>query len=112
MDGVHPLLVCAAVEWRWCVLLLACTVQWCDPCPAYPSAVLISTAVVLCAVSLPGVWCVGGVCVSVVFVQWGTLCLPTPRRGGGWGRRGWWGGIVWWGGMALKGGCCDGDPPV
>lgn len=47
------------------------------PCPAHPSAVLISTAVVSCYCSLPGVWCVG-VCLSVVFVWWGILCLPPP----------------------------------
>lgn len=111
MDGVHPLLVCAAVEWRWCVLLLACTVQWCDPCPAYPSAVLIGTAVVLYAVLLPGVWCVGGVCLwclcgGVVFC----LLPPHPSRGGGYHWVVGWHCVV--GGMALKGGCCDGDPPV
>ena len=52
------------VEWRWCALLLACTVQWCSPRSAYPSAVLMSTAVVSRTVLLPsGVVCV--VCVSV-----------------------------------------------
>ena len=34
------------------------------------------------------------VCVSVVFVWWGILCLLPPRRGGGWCRCGWWGGMV------------------
>lgn len=51
--------------------------------------------------SLPGVWCVGGERVSVVFVWWGILCLLPPHSGGGWGRRGWWGGMVdggWHGG--------------
>lgn len=107
MDGVHPLLVCAAVEWRWRVLLLAHTVQWCDPCPAYPSAVLISTAVVLCAVLLSGVRCAVVCCgVCMVFVWWGILCLLPPLVVVvGW-RRGWWGGMV------MKGGCCDGDLPV
>ena len=28
--------------------------------------------------SLPGVWCVGGERVSVVFVWWGILCAPPP----------------------------------
>lgn len=49
---------------------------------------------VSCTVPLPGVWCVGGGRVSVLFVWWGILCLPPPRRGGGWGRRGRWGGIA------------------
>lgn len=35
-----------------------------------------------------------GVCLSVLFVWWGILCVLPPRRGGGWGRCGWWGGIV------------------
>lgn len=47
-----------------------------------------------CTVPLPGVWCAGGECVSVVFVWWGILCVLSPRRGGGWGRRGWRGGIA------------------
>jgi hypothetical protein len=52
------LLVCAAVEWRWGVLLPARTVQWYSPCPAYLSAVLVSTAVVSCTVPcwVRGVW--------------------------------------------------------
>ena len=44
---------------------------------------------------LPGVWCVDGWCVSVLFVWWGLLCvLPPLVVDGGWGRRGWWGGIA------------------
>jgi hypothetical protein len=39
---------------------------------------------------LPGVWCVGGECVSVLFVWWGILCLLPPHCGGGWGHCGWW----------------------
>lgn len=92
MDGVRLSSVCC-VEWRWGVLLLARTVQWCGPRPAHPSAVLASAAVVSCYCSLPGVWCVGE-CVSVVFVWWGVLCLLPPCSGGGWGRRGWVGGMV------------------
>ena len=38
--------------------------------------------------------CVGGECVSVVFVWWGILCSLPPHVGGGWGRRGWWGAVV------------------
>lgn len=38
--------------------------------------------------SLPGVWCAGGECASVVFVWWGILCALPPRSGGGWGRCG------------------------
>lgn len=73
VDGVHPP---RCVEWRWCVLLLSCSVQWCGSCPAHPTAVLASTAVMSCTVLLSGVWCVGGECVSVVFVWWGILCPP------------------------------------
>lgn len=62
--------------------------------------------------SLPGVWCVGGECVSALFVWWGVLCPLPPRSGGGWGYRWVVGGMARWGGMALKGGCCDGGPPV
>lgn len=44
------------------------------------------------------------VCVSVLFVWWGSLLpVPPPRRGGGWGHRGWWGGVTRWGGMVTEG---------
>ena len=100
MDGVHP---SRCVEWRWCVLLLSCPVQWCGSCPTHPIAVLISTAVMSCTVACR-LWCCGvGECVSVVFVWWGILCSPPPRRGGGWGHRGWWGVIVVVGGIADSG---------
>lgn len=61
---VSVLLGVWCVEWRWCVLLLSCSVQWCAPCPARPSAVLISTAVVSCAVPcrVCGVWWCVSVC--------------------------------------------------
>ena len=45
----------------WCVLLLSCPVQWCSRCPAHPTAVLVSAAVVSCAVRCRVcgvVWCV------------------------------------------------------
>nr|DAO21058.1 MAG TPA: hypothetical protein [Caudoviricetes sp.] len=88
------------VEWRWCVLLLSCPVSACGPCPAYPGAVLIGTAVVSCAVSCR----VCGVCVWVcVRLWWGILCLLPPRIGGGWGQCGWWGGMVDGGGMVSEG---------
>ena len=91
MDGVHPP---RCVEWRWCVLLLSCPVQWRGQCPAHPTAVLIGTAVLSCYCSWLGVWCVGGECLCVLFVWWGILCALPPRRGGGWGHRGWWGVVV------------------
>ena len=53
------------------------SVVWCRPCSAYPGAVLTGTAVVSCAVSLLGVWCVW-VSVSVVFVWWGILRASPP----------------------------------
>ena len=91
MDGVHPP---RCVEWRWCVLLLSCPVQWCGSCPTYPIAVLASTAVMSCIVHcrVCGVWvvsvCLWCSCGGVSSVR------PPPRRGGGWGYRGWWGGMV------------------
>lgn len=91
MDGVHP---SRCVEWRWCVLLSSCPVQWCGSCPTHPIAVLISAAARVVHCSIASVWCVGGECVSVVFVWWGILCVLPPHVGGGWGRRGWWGGIA------------------
>lgn len=67
-------------------------VAWPVPCSSHCSAGEYCCHVVHC--SLPGVWCVGGGRVSVLFVWWGILCPLPPRRGGGWGHRGWWGGIV------------------
>ena len=71
--------------------------------PVQYSLVLLSCHA---TVSLPGVWCVGGECVSVVFVWWGILCLLPPRCGGGWGCRGWWGAVVVVGGMVDEGRQC------
>lgn len=65
MDGVHPP---QCMEWRWCVLLLSRPVKWCDSCPTHPTAVLASTAVMLCTVAYR-VWCCGvSECLSVLFV--------------------------------------------
>ena len=50
------------------------------------------------------VWCVGGECVSVLFVWWGILCPLPPRHGGGWGHRGWW--VAW----LVKGGSVTNSP--
>ena len=75
-------------------LLLSRPVQWCGSCPTHPTAVLASTAVMSCTLPCQVLWCVGGECVSVVFVWWGILCPLPPRRGGGWCRRGWWGAVV------------------
>ena len=106
VGGVHSP---RCVEWRWCVLLPSCPVQWCGSCPTHPhcSAGEYCCHVVYC--SLPGVWVVGMWC--VLFVWWGILCPLPPRRGGGWGHRGWWGavvdgGVAWW----RKGGCVAGLP--
>lgn len=88
------------------MLLLSCPVRWCGSCPTHPIAVLVSTAVMSCTVPLPGVWCVGGGRVSVVFVWWGILCVLSPRRGGGWGRCGWWAAVVVVGGMVSEGRQC------
>ena len=54
--------------------------------------------------SLPGVWCVGGGCVSVSFVWWGILCPPLPSS--------WWmGGPSWMvGGMVSEGRQCCRPP--
>ena len=59
------------------MLLSSCPVQWCGSCPPRPIAVLASTAVMSCAVhcQVCGVWVV---CVSVLFVWWGILCLLPP----------------------------------
>ena len=61
---------------------------------------------------LPGAWCVGGGCVSVVFVWQGILCVLPPRRGGGWGHRGQW--VAWRmvGGIVSEGRRCRVDLPV
>ena len=96
------------MEWRWCVLLLSCPVRWCSSCPTHPSH--CSTHQYCCHVtqcSSPGVWCVGGECVSVVFVWWGILCPPSPSS---W----WWVGPSWMvgvcvvvvGGMVSEGRLC------
>ena len=93
MDDVHPhpCVVCGmAVVCAAAVLLSA--VVWLVPYSSHCSAGEYCCHVVHC--SLPGVWCVGGECVSVVFVWRGILCPLPPRRGGGWGHRGWWCGMV------------------
>jgi hypothetical protein len=90
MSGWCPsLLVCVwCVEWRWCVLLPVRPVQWCSPCPVHPGAVLISTAIMSCYCSLPGVWRVA-VHVSVCAVRVvGYPSLAPPSR---W----WWVGPSW-----------------
>lgn len=55
---------------------------------------------------------VQGEYVSEVFVWWGSLLSALPLIH----HEGWLslvvGCVVVVGGMALKGGCCDGDPPV
>lgn len=72
--------------------VLPSAVVWLVPYSPHCSAGEYCCHVVHCYLS--GVWCVGGGCVSVVFVWWGILCPLPPRRGGGWGHRGWWGGIA------------------
>lgn len=86
-EWMVSILLVHSIEWRWCVLLPACTVRWCGPCPVYPSAVLMSTAVVSHTVPLPGVWCsAGSVCVCAVRVVGYPLCA-TPLS---W----WWVGAI------------------
>ena len=55
-------------------------------------------------------WCVGGECVSVVFVWWGILCPLPPHVGGGWGHCGWW--VASWmvDGMVSEGRLCYWPP--
>lgn len=63
------------------------------------------------ALFLAGVWCVGGGCVSVLFVWWGILCPLPPsqwwRVGPSW-MVGWYSG--WWVAWRKKGGCAAGLP--
>ena len=75
--------VCAAA-------VLPGAVVWLVPYSSHCGAGEYCCHVVHC--SLLGVWCVGGECVSVLFVWWGILCSPPPRRG-------------WWVGVSQKGGC-------
>lgn len=58
--------VCAAV-------VLPSAVVWLVPCSSHCSTHQYCCRVVHC--SSPGVWRVGGSCVSVLFVWWGILCL-------------------------------------
>lgn len=67
------------------MLLLSRPAQWCGSCTTHPIAVLASTAARVVHCYLLGVWCVGGECVSVLFVWWGILCPLPPHSGGGWG---------------------------
>lgn len=89
--------VCAAVEWRWCVLLLSRPVSVVQPVP-YSSH--CSTGEYCCRVAycyLPGVWCVGGVCsVCGVCAVGYPLCVPPSR---------WWRvGLSWMVGWHCSGG--------
>ena len=61
--------------------VLPSAVEWLVPYSSHCSAGEYCCHVVHC--SLPGVWCVGGGCVSVVFVWWGILCALPPRCCGG-----------------------------
>lgn len=74
MDGVRPP---RCVEWRWCVLLLSCPVQWCGSCPTHPIAVLASTAVMSCTVicQVCGVWVVS-VCLWCSCGGVSSVCSP------------------------------------
>ena len=98
---------CESDEWMsgWCLSSSVCgmavvcaaavlpgAVVWLVPYSSHCSAGEYCCRLVHC--SLPGVWCVGGGRVSVLFVWWGILCPLPPHSGGGWGRRGWWDGIA------------------
>jgi len=107
---VSVLLGAWCVEWRWCVLLLACTVRCVWPCPTHPTAVLPSIAVVSCTVSCRacGVWVV---CVCLWCSCGGVSSDRSPLVvvvGGGY--RGWW--VAWRmvGGMVSEGRLCAGLP--
>ena len=95
MDGVHPpgLRACEMAVVRAAVVLPSAVVRL-VPYSSHCSAGEYCCHVVHC--SLLGVWCVGGECLSVVFVWWGILCVLPPRRG-------WWGGIAD-GGAVVDGG--------
>ena len=81
VDGVHPL---RCVEWRWCVLLLSCPVQWCGSRPTHPIAVLASTAVMSCTVlcQVCGVWVVS-VCLCCSCGGVSSVCSPLAVVVGG-----------------------------
>ena len=89
--------VCAAV-------VLPGPVSWPVPhlIPVQYSSVLLSCDVLF---SAECVVC-GGVCVSVLFVWWGSLVCTLPGIGAGWGHCGWWGGMTRWGGMVMEGRRC------
>ena len=72
--------------------VLPSAVVWLVPYSSHCSAGEYCCHVVHCC--LPGVWCVGGECVSVLFVWWGILCPLPPHVGGGWGHRRRAGGVV------------------
>lgn len=90
-----------------CCCCWSTSVWWCSPRLAYPSAVLISTAVVSCTVH-----CLVRGVVRVTICPWcscggvPSVRLP-PHSGGGWGCRGWWGGMAMWGGIAMEGRWCQ-----
>lgn len=100
MDGVYPP---RCVEWRWCVLLLSCPVQWCGSYPTHPIAVLISTAVVSCTVLCRVCGVCGCVCVCAVRVVGYPLSTPPSQ---------WWRvGPSWMvGGMVSEGRLCCRPP--
>ena len=75
-----------------CAAVLSSAVVWLVPYSSHCSAGEYCCHVVYC--SLPGVWCVGGECTSVLFVWWGILCVLPPHSGGGWGHRGWRGAVA------------------
>ena len=110
MDGVHP--PRCALLWNGCDTCCASPLQSSGAAlallipPQYSSVLRLVSR----TVSLPGAWC-AVVRVSVVFVRWGILCPLPPLS--------WWWvgalrmvGAVRWCGMVLKGGGCDGAPPV
>ena len=94
--------VCAAA-------VLPSAVVWLVPYSPYRSAGEYCCHVVHC--SLPGAWCVGGGCVSVLFVWWGILCLLPPLVVVEGGAIVDGGACVWWvGGMAIEGWQCCWPP--
>lgn len=98
------------VEWRWCVLLLSCSVQLCGSCPTHPTAVLASTAVMSCTVpcQVCGVWVVS-VCLWCSCGGVSSVRSPLVVVVGGAIVDG---GVAWWmvGGMVSEGRLCCWPP--
>lgn len=103
MSGWYPSSSCAPLNGGGvcCCAGLSGPVAWLAPCLV--RCVAVSTAVMSRTAPLPCAWCDVGDYLSEVFVWWDILCLPPPRRGGGWAYRWVVGGMTRWGGMTSEG---------